>query len=66
MGGGLYTTISSEKLVSKKSDLMGQIFQKILTQNFECISNLLYHDSLHDREIRSVQQYIMTHFMTEK
>jgi len=40
--GRLYTMIGSEKLFSKMSDVMGQIFQKILTRKLECISNLLY------------------------
>ena len=37
---GLYTTIDSEKKISKMSDVMLQIFQKILTRKF--ISNLLF------------------------
>ena len=32
------TLIGSEKLFSKMSDVMGQIFQKILTPKFECNS----------------------------
>ena len=41
-GWRLYTTIGSEKLFSQMSDVMVQIFQKILPWKFECISNLLY------------------------
>ena len=36
-----YTTIGSEKLFSKMSDVMEQIFLKISTRMFECISNVL-------------------------
>ena len=41
-GCGLYNAIGSEKLFSKMSDVMVHIYQKILTQKFESISNLLY------------------------
>ena len=34
--------IGSEKLFSMMSDVMVQIFQKILTGKFECISNLFF------------------------
>ena len=39
--GADYTKIGSEKLFSKMSDVIEQIFLKIMTRMFECISNLL-------------------------
>jgi hypothetical protein len=54
--------IGSEKLFSMMSDVMVQIFQKILTGKFECISNLLNYLATNNKYKAAHEQFAIVFF----